>query len=75
MPPLLKIILAIRPTIPYKVLTMTNKAEIIIGCIMVGISLASLIGLTLWAGRIIAYISRSEQQTARHLLKGLNGDR
>lgn len=53
---------------------MTNRTEIIIGCIMVSVSLASLMGLTLWANRIIQYISRSEQQTARHLLKGLNGD-
>jgi hypothetical protein len=53
---------------------MTNRTEIIIGCIMVCISVASLIGLTLWAGRIISYISHSEQQTARHLLKGRNGD-
>lgn len=70
----MNIILAFRQKIPYNPSTMTNRTEIIIGCFMVGVSLASLIGLTVWAGRIIAYISRSEQQTARHLLKGLNGD-
>ena len=67
--------LAFYPWISYKAQTMSSKIEIIIGCIMVGFSLASIIGLTLWSGRIIEHASGSRQQTARHLLKELNGNK
>ena len=76
-PPLIqaKIPLAFCPGISYNAESMSSTAEIIIGCILVGLSLASIIGLTLWSGRIIEHASGSRQQTARHLLKELNGNR
>ena len=67
--------LAFWVNISYKARTMSSTVEIVIGCIMVGSSMASIIGLTLWSGRIIEHASSSSQQTARHLLKEMNGNK
>ena len=53
---------------------MFGDIEITIGCILVGTSLASITGLVIWSRLIIEYVADSEQQTARQLLKGLNGE-
>jgi hypothetical protein len=53
---------------------MHHGFEILLGCGMVGFSLASIAGLTLWSRRIIEQIADTERQTARHLIKHLNGD-
>ena len=45
-----------------------------IGCTVVGISLASITSLTLWSRKIIEQIAESDRQTARHLIKQLNGN-
>jgi hypothetical protein len=52
---------------------MHDEVEIVIGCALVGFSLASIAGLTLWSREIIKQIANSDQQTARHLIKQLNG--
>jgi len=49
------------------------EVEILVGCALVGVSLASILSLTLWSRGIIERIAESEQQTARHLIKQLNG--
>ena len=54
---------------------MQYEVEILIGCVMVGFSLASIFGLTLWSRKIIERIADSDQQTARHLIKQLNGNK
>jgi hypothetical protein len=54
---------------------MAGEIEIAIGGVMVGFSLAGLLGLTVWSRKIIERIARSERQTARHLIQQLNGKR
>ncbi len=41
---------------------------------MVGVSLSSITGLTWGSRKIIEHIAESDRQTARHLIKQLNGD-
>jgi hypothetical protein len=53
---------------------MQYEIEILIGCAMLGFSLASILGLTLWSRKIIERIAGSDQQTARHLIIQLNGN-
>ena len=53
---------------------MHHGIEILLGCGMVGFSLVSIAGLTLWSRKIIEQIADSDRQTARHLIKQLNGD-
>jgi hypothetical protein len=52
---------------------MHHEVEILIGCGLVSLSLTSILSLTLWSRKIIERIAASDLQTARHLIKQLNG--
>jgi len=52
---------------------MHREIEILIGCGLVVFSLVSIFSLTLWSRKIIERIGTSDRQTARHLIKQLNG--
>ena len=68
------VVLAFVRRISYKPMPMHHGFEILIGCGMIGFSLAGITGLTLWSRKIIEQIADSDRQTARHLIKQRNGD-
>ena len=47
----------------------------LVGCILVVVSLTTIVLLTLWARRTIHRIAANGYRTARQTLKGLNGDK
>ncbi len=50
-----------------------EKANIIIGCIITGCTIAIITVLTVWARRTIDKIAQGGYRTARQTLKELNG--